>query len=84
MVVVSRMLLAVILVPLALFAVELVLALKCFKAALILPLVVVCLTFFLGYFALMVGGLMYAICGVVWLLGRRKKSEREKMDLQDL
>ena len=77
-------LLSLLFLPLLLFALEWLLAVKCFKAALVLPVVVLCLTFWLGAPALVVGGLMYAICALVYLAGRHKKAERERMDLQDL
>ena len=70
--------------PLLLFGLEWLLAVKCFRAALVLPVVVMCLTFWLGFTALAVGGLMYAICALVHLVGRQKKAERERMNLQDL
>lgn len=84
MVILSRTILALVLIPLLLFALEFLLAVKAFRAALILPAVVMCLTFWLGGFALMLGGVMYCICGMVWLIRREKKTERERMDIQDL
>jgi len=84
MAIASRAILLMVLLPLLLFGVEWLLAVKYVKASLILPVVVMCFTFWLGTFALLAGLIMYCICGVAYLVRKQKKTERERMDIQDL
>ena len=82
--IVSSFLVVVLLFPLLCFGLELFLTRRESKAALIAPVVVMCLTIWLGWVSLLTGIIMYVIYGVMHVLRKRKASEMDQMKLEDL
>lgn len=74
-------------IPIALFVIEALLAIKKSKIAIILPVVVACFSVILGFYALMIAALMLAIYFLIKFIDKEKQarlSEIKKMNIQDL
>lgn len=81
------MLLGIILLPTILFVLQFFLCKQNSKVALVLPIIVACFFVVIGFYAVIISAIMFAIYFVIEALEKKKKeeqSELDKMNIQDL